>query len=287
MDTRKYLIGSYEKAFPEEISIGEMLSISANLGYDFFEMSIDRSDKRIERLYSFRFQDELKKTLQESEIKIGSICLSALGTYTLGNPNRDVRERGLEIFMRAVMFARRFNIPMLQIPACDVPKFDPRTEEADLLFIDNLKTVIEFASIHGVLVGLENMENSYMDSVGKCMRTIDIVSSPYFQLYPDAGNITSAAKLYNNLVEDDMYLGKGHYIAFHLKETKPDKYGGLFYGEGHVDFNLVTKTAWELGARRYVMEYWYTGNPKWILDLKRANSLCRDWIELAINNSGE
>ena len=79
-----------------------------------------------------------------------------------------------------------------------------------------------------------------------------------------------------------MFAGMGHYVAFHLKETRPDKYGGLFYGDGHVDFVKTTNYAWLLGARRFVMEYWFTGNPEWQNDLKKANELCRNWVELSI-----
>ena len=276
--TKDYLIGSYEKAFPEEISLRDMLDISKESGYDFFEISIDRTDKRINRLYDDCFLSELESILYTSPIKIGSICLSALGTYTLGNADKDNMQRGIDIFKHAVMFAERFGIPILQIPACDVPKFDKRTKETDELYMKNLKSMIEFASIHGVLVGLENMENDYMDSVLKCMRAINEIASPYFQLYPDAGNITSAALLGNKNIVEDMESGRNHYIAFHLKETRPNKYGGLYYGDGHVDFRLTTNCAWQLGARRYVMEYWYTGNPEWREDLKRANAMCRTWI---------
>jgi L-ribulose-5-phosphate 3-epimerase UlaE len=263
-----------------------MLALSGEVGYDYFEISIDRTDKRIDRLYNSEIQDELEKTLKHSHVKIGSICLSALGTYTLGNPDESNRQKALDIFKHAILFAERFNIPILQIPACDVPKFDIRTKQSDSLFLDGLSSMIEYASIHNVLVGLENMENDYMDSVRKCMRAISKVASPYFQLYPDAGNLTSAAFLSGETIEKDMFSGKGHYCAFHLKETRPNKYGGLFYGEGHVDFSQATKFAWELGVRRFVMEYWYTGNPEWLSDLKRANKMCRHWVEKAIKENG-
>ena len=282
VDERCYLVGSYEKAFPEEVTLPEMLMMSAEAGYDFFEISIDRTDKRIDRLYNHEFQHDLDLLLHDGHIKIGSICLSALGTYTLGNPDDNNQQKAIDIFKHAVLFAEKFRIPILQIPGCDVPKFDTRTEQTDKSFMANLAEMVEYASIHGVLVGLENMENDYMDSVEKSMRAISRVNSPYFQLYPDAGNITSAALLNQGDVKIDMLAGKGHYIAFHLKETRPNKYGGLFYGEGHVDFALTTKYAWELGARRFVMEYWYTGNPEWQADLKEANRLCRNWVEQSI-----
>ena len=40
-DNRKFLVGSYEKAFPEDVSLRDMMLMSAGTGYDFFEISID------------------------------------------------------------------------------------------------------------------------------------------------------------------------------------------------------------------------------------------------------
>jgi acyl-coenzyme A synthetase/AMP-(fatty) acid ligase len=46
-------------------------------------------------------------------------------------------------------------------------------------------------------------------------------------------------------------------LALHLKETCPGHYREIPYGTGHVDFEAAVKTAWELGVRRYVTEFWY------------------------------
>ena len=204
--------------------------------------------------------------------------LSAIGTYTLGNPDPATAERGMDIFRHAVDLAVEAGIRLIQIPACDMPKFDPRDEETDARFLRNLKEAVEYAASRAVVLGLENMENDYMDSIGKCMRAVRTVSSPYLQLYPDAGNLTNAWK--NDLSDmlRDMDAGEGHYLAFHEKEVQPDRYGGLFYGDGHVDFGTLTRKAYALGVRRFVMEYWYTGNDAWVNDLKTAQSLCANWI---------
>lgn len=284
MREKKHLIGSYEKAFPENTTLADMLWLSADAGYDFFEMSIDRTDNRINRLYDEGFQTELKQLILNAPINIGSICLSALSTYTLGNINPDIREKAKDIFCKAILLAARFGVRIVQIPACDMPKFDERSNDTNTFFLDSLKELIPFAAMHGVIVGLENMENDYADSVKKCMCIINEINSPYFQLYVDAGNITSAALLSGEDIKDDMYSGLGRYCAFHQKETRPQKYGGLFYGEGHVDFQRCTQYALDMGAYRFVMEYWYTGNPDWKSDLKKARELCEKWIVKCLNS---
>lgn len=279
---KQYQIGMYEKAAPEEYPLFDILRLCKESGYDFLEISIDRTDKRISRLYDNGFKQDLFENIQEIGLPVGSMCLSALGTYTLGHPDPVIEKKAIDIFYHAILFAEEVGLRIVQIPACDVPKNDEHTVATDRRYIDNLKRLINFAAAHSVMIGLENMEDHYMDSVEKSLRMIQSINSPYFCLYSDSGNITSAAKLNGTDIKKDLLLGKNHYCAFHLKETKPNKYGGLFYGEGHVDFESVIKTAWnDLGIRRYVLEYWFTGNPKWKDDMIQARCLCDEWIKKA------
>lgn len=275
---KMYSIGIYEKAFPETCSLLEMLNLARETGYDFFELSIDRTEQRIHRIFDSEYENEIQSAVEKSGVPISSMGLSAIGTYTLGNPDPSISEKGMDIFRHAVSFAERMGIRVIQIPACDMPKFDPRDKETDKRFICNLKKVMEYATSHAVLIGLENMENDYMDSVDKCMRAIKTINSPYLQLYPDLGNITNAWD--NNLADIicDLDVGTGHYIAVHAKEVQPTRYGGLFYGEGRVDFKTLIAKAYSLGIRRFVMEYWYTGNESWKQDLITARKLMDSWI---------
>ena len=59
---------------------------------------------------------------------------------------------------------------------------------------------------------------------------------PYLQIYPDMGNLTNAAVLYQYDVCQDIALGRGHFAAAHLKETRPGVFREVPFGEGHVDF---------------------------------------------------
>lgn len=279
---KKYQIGMYEKAMPEEYEVSRMLEFARDAGYNFFEISIDRTDMRIGRLYDRKYQDSLKKAIKGTGIPIDSMCLSALATYTQGHFDLTVADRAKDIFLHAIEFAKNIGIRIVQIPAVDVPKFERRSAETDERFLKNLKKFVNYTSLYGIILGLENMENDYMNTIAKCMRIIKIIDSPYLQLYPDAGNIVSAALLHGHSAEADMEIGRGHYVSFHLKETAKDKYGGLFYGEGHVNFPKITKKAWDLGVRRFVMEYWYTGSLAWQEDLVKARELCDEWLKAAL-----
>ena len=279
---KNYQIGMYEKAMPEEYALGDMLQCGKEAGYDFFEISIDRTDKRIERLFDCAAIEEIRQQSEETGLPVGSMCLSALGTYTLGNNDPDNEEKAIRILYKAIDFAEKLGLRIVQIPACDVPKNAEHTKETDERFIRNLRAGVEYATAHSVMLGLENMEDEYMDNVEKSMRLIREIKSPYFLMYPDSGNITSASKKYLTDIRQDMMQSRDYGCAFHMKETRPNKYGGLFYGEGHVDFQEIMRIAWkDLGIRRFVMEYWYTGNPEWKKDLVTARELCEEWINQA------
>ena len=48
---KKYKIGLYEKAMRSTLSWKEMLECTKDCGYDYMEISIDASEKRISRVY--------------------------------------------------------------------------------------------------------------------------------------------------------------------------------------------------------------------------------------------
>ena len=74
-------------------------------------------------------------------------------------------------------------------------------------------------------------------------------------------------------------MGKGHLAAVHLKESRPGVYREVPYGEGHVDFTEATRTALELGVRRFVGEFWYTGEDEWETILRNNNLFLRSAIK--------
>ena len=122
----------------------------------------------------------------------------------------------------------------------------------------------------GVVMGFETMETEFMNTVEKAMHYVKLVDSCYLNVYPDSGNITNAAVSYGTDVLDDLKSGAGHLAAVHLKETVPGKFREIPYGTGHVNFEEIVHTSWELGVRRYVTEFWDVGHENWEEDLTRA-----------------
>ena len=74
-------------------------------------------------------------------------------------------------------------------------------------------------------------------------------------------------------------IGKGKLIALHLKETKPGIFREVPFLTGHVQFEKIIHTAWELGVRRYVTELWDVGKDTWKEDICFANRSMRKLLD--------
>lgn len=260
---KRYDIGLYEKAMPADMTWQEKMEFAKRCGYDFIELSIDVTDEKIARLdWTDRERLELVTLMAKNKMPIRSICLSSNRKYPLGSTDPAIRARGVEIIEKAIQLADDLGIRIVQLAGYDV-YFEKSTQETKVQFLKNLRKVASLASRKGVILGIETMENEFMNTVGKVMYYVQLVDSPYLGVYPDTGNLTNAALTSGVSVSEDLGVGRGHLVALHIKESLPDKFGAVPYMTGHVDFANVLKAAWQLGIRRYVAEFWDTGAGTW------------------------
>ena len=279
---KKYAIGLYEKAMPPTMSWREKLEFAKSAGYDFVEISIDEKDEKLARLdWTAAERLELIQTMKEVGLPIHSMCLSGHRKYPFGASDPAVRARSMEIMEKAILLAADLGIRIIQLAGYDV-YYEEGTAESKAWFLENLKKATEMAATRGILLGFETMETDFMNTVWKSMYYVDAVGSPYLGVYPDSGNLTNAAKSSGGNVLDDLYSGRGHMFALHLKETVPGVFREVPFLTGHVDFNAVIKKAWELGIRRFVTEMWYVGNDSWADDIRFACKSMSDIIEAQI-----
>ncbi|MCF0146523.1 MAG: L-ribulose-5-phosphate 3-epimerase [Eubacterium sp.] len=263
---KPYTIGLYEKAMPD-LSWEEKLLATKEAGYDFLEISIDASEEKISRVYWSR--DERKKLVDlmyETGVPIQTLNGSALTKYAIGDPNPEISERGMEILYHAISLAADLGVRILMIPGYDI-YYGESTPETQQRFIRNLEKATLAAASAGVQIGMETMENRFMNTCWKGMYYVKMIGSNYLGLYPDCGNMKNACFEQGCDEAQDLMSAKGHVFALHLKETRPGVYREVPYGEGKVDFPKIIDAAWKIGVRRYVTEFWYTGSPEWQKDL--------------------
>lgn len=270
---KMYEIGLYEKAMPGELSWREKLLTAKELGYDFVELSVDETDAKLARLDMTREERlEILKIMNEVGVSFRSMCLSGHRKYPLGSANPATCARGMEIMEKAVQLAADLGIRIIQLAGYDV-YYEDSTPETVARFGENLKKATMMAAKAGVMLGFETMETEFMNTVGKAMKYVELVNSPYLGVYPDSGNLKNAAVTYGTDVYEDIRSGAGHTVAMHLKETVPGKFREIHFGTGHVDFRKTIDTAWEIGVRRFVTEMWYVGQDNWKEDIREAHDM--------------
>lgn len=277
--TKGFTLGLYEKAMPPQLDWKEKLTAAKAAGFDFVEISIDETEEKLSRLEMSKEERlELVQLMVETGIPIRTMCLSGHRKYPLGSSDPASCARGMEIMEKAIQLADDLGIRIIQLAGYDV-YYEESTLETKRRFLENLKKAANMAMKAGVLLGFETMENEFMNTVEKAMKYVNLVGSSYLNVYPDIGNITNAAESYKMDVLEDLFLGKGHIVAMHLKETETGKFREIPFGTGHVDFKSAIEAAWNLGVRKYVTEFWYVGNPDWKKDLKAAHDMFTAMLE--------
>jgi L-ribulose-5-phosphate 3-epimerase/hexulose-6-phosphate isomerase len=268
---------------PGTLSLEQKLGETRKAEFDYLELSIDETDEKLARLqWGGTGIISLHRSIEESGIPIRSICLSAHRRFPLGDLDPEIGRRSLAIMEGAITLASRLGVRLIQIAGYDV-YYKPSDERTRIAFAENLERSVSMASREGVILAFETMETPFIDTVEKAMFWVNRFRSPYLQVYPDIGNITNAALLYNSPVAADLEQGTGHIAALHLKETKPGVYRELPYGEGHVDFPGAVTTARRLGVRLFVGEFWHTGGGNWREMLKKNNRFLRKILDPAFH----
>lgn len=260
---KNYTLGLYEKSMPNTLNWSEKLTCAKECGFDFIEVSIDETDEKLARLDMTK---EERKALVDIMVTVGvpirTMCLSGHRKYPLGSLDEATRNRGIEIMEKAIELAWDLGIRIIQIAGYDV-YYEEGNEQTRKYFEENLKRSVEMAAKKGVILAFETMETEFMNTVEKAMKYVNLVNSPYLQVYPDCGNVMNATLSYGASSVDDFKTGKGHISAVHLKETVPGKFREIPFGTGHVNFEEIIKTSWDLGVRKFTAEFWYVGNENW------------------------
>ena len=175
----------------------------------------------------------------------------------------------------AVLLANDLGIRIIQLAGYDVYYNETSSLDTKERFADNLFKSTMLAAKYGVILGLETMENDFMNTVEKAMYFVSEINSPYLQVYPDVGNITNAT----HNATYDIRKGRGHIAAAHLKETKEGVYRDLKFGQGGVDFETIIRILKRQGVRSFTAEFWWDGKEDWLEKLCKAKVFLTEYLE--------
>lgn len=270
-------VGIYEKAFPDEYSLEQILASAKQAGYDFVEISIDENPARIDRLlWSRTERTALRKAIFDIGVPVWSMGVSAHRKFPLGSASADLRQKGLDILNRSIDLAADLGVKVVQIMGYDA-FYEPSNSSTEACYLEGLRAGVNRASAAGVMLGLENGDHELVDSVEKIMRFVKTLHSPWFQAYPDIGNMNAAG--YSPL--EQLPLAAGHLVGVHVKDTRPGELRGVPLEQGNVPLRESFRLLASMGyAGPLVMEMWahldHTGDP--VGSATRARAILSEWI---------
>ncbi|MBJ2091390.1 L-ribulose-5-phosphate 3-epimerase [Serratia ureilytica] len=264
-------LGIYEKALPPGEDWLTRLQLAGELGFDFVEMSIDESDGRLARLdWNSEQRLALIGAVAASGVRVPSLCLSAHRRFPLGSEDDRTRERGLEIMRKAIRLAQDTGIRVIQLAGYDV-YYQQATAQTRARFRAGLAQAVEMASRAQVMLAMEIMDYALMNSISKALGYVHYLNNPWFQLYPDIGNLSA----WDNDVQMELVAGRGHIVAVHVKDTRPGEFKSVPFGEGVVDFTRCFETLLASGYRGpYLLEMWSEKAPDPLQAVREA----RAWV---------
>jgi L-ribulose-5-phosphate 3-epimerase len=272
--------GIYEKALPEPLSWPARLAVAAASGYQFVEISIDESDDRLARLqWPREARQELHRALAEAPASIDTMCLSAHRKYALGSSSRPMRQKALEIMRRAIDFAAEFGIRIVQVAGYDV-HYEESTDQTRALYMESILQSAEWARRSCVTLALENVECPVVDSIEKAMHFVNAADTPWFQIYPDIGNLTAMEKD----VTRELLSGGRHILGVHLKDTRIREFRRVPFGQGLVDFDGAFRTLKRMGYRGpFMVEMWNEA----VADPAATAAAARRWLAEKLDRAFE
>ena len=280
MDKFNYRLGLYEKAMPDFSEWEKKLELTKSSGFDWMEISIDETDKKLSRLDDAQTVRELKAAISAVGVPVHTMCLSGHRKYPLGSHDEKTRLAGLDIMKKALELSCETGIRIIQLAGYDV-YYEEHDEKTQALFEENLSAAVEYASKCGIAMGFETMETPFMDTVKKAMRYVYDNKSAWLGVYPDIGNLQNAAVLYGHDVVEDLRSGEGHIFAVHLKETVPGKYRDMRFGEGHTRYDDCLAVAAEQKVRMFTGEFWYQKGQDYLEEISRSSAFLREKLDKA------
>lgn len=263
---KKFRLGLYEKALPNELSWEEKLVAAKELGFDFVEISVDETDAKRERLdWSDKEIYQLRDLCIKHQMPLHSMCLSTHRKYPFGSNDPEIRKEAYVSMEKAIALAYKLGIRCIQLAGYDV-YYEEQSQETHDRFVQGMKDCAKMAERAGIMLGVEIMDTPYLNSLAKFEVLKREVASPYFMAYPDMANISC----WNHDVCTELRMAQDHIVQIHLKDgykvsaQHPEgQFRDLVIGEGEVDFPAIFTTLADIDyAAPLVIEMW-AQDDKW------------------------
>lgn len=246
-------LGIYEKALQWRGSWEAHLKQAAAAGFSFIELSVDETPEREARLcWTPEERTALREASERTGVALASLCLSVHRRIAPGSSDPATRERALQVLLDGIDLCADLGIPVLQV-AGYYAYYEQPNENNRAWYIECLRQGTSYAARRGVLLGIENVDGNDIVSVSEAMRVVEDIASPWFQVYPDVGNIAEQGYP----LTSELQRGEGHIAAIHVKDVRRGEPRRVPMGQGIVDwdeaFAELARQGW---SGRMMIEMW-------------------------------
>ncbi|MBS8026911.1 TIM barrel protein, partial [Streptococcus suis] len=98
--------------------------------------------------------------------------------------------------------AQDLGVRVIQLAGYDV-YYEEKSPETRERFIKNLRQACDWAEQAQVMLGIEIMDDPFINSIEKYLAVEKEIDSPYLFVYPDTGNVSA----WHNDIYSEFYLG--------------------------------------------------------------------------------
>ncbi|WP_434337104.1 L-ribulose-5-phosphate 3-epimerase [Mesomycoplasma conjunctivae] len=249
----KHFLGIYEKAIDKKFDLIEKIAIAKSAGFDFLELSIDESEEFAARLkWSAQEIKKIRLALIEKDFYFNSMCLSLHRKYPFGSQNPQVRKKALSILEKAMILAKQLGIRTIQLAAYDI-YYEQEHLKSEDYFIQTMKQAAKLAQKYSIQIAFETMDTKFAGTISRCLYLINKIGGGVL-IYPDLGNLNRFA----DDIENEIRLAKDKIVGFHFKDTLPNTFKNVDFGQGDVDFVRSLKAiVKEKISAPFLIEMWY------------------------------
>lgn len=181
------LTGINQWAFPKDMPAADALKLAARIGFQSFELCVGE-DGPIPLDITETDATAIRRAADRLDIVLPTVGSGLGWNYPLTSPDPAVRDKGIEVNVRALSIARWLGAhTVLTVPGIVSPEvsYDAALENA----LDSVQKLAPTAEQLRVSIGIENVWNKFLLSPVEMRDFIDACESDSVGAYIDTGNV--------------------------------------------------------------------------------------------------
>lgn len=251
-------LGIYEKALVSSPTWEEFFPQVREGGFAFVDLSVDETPERSARLdWSKDERARVRAAAQEAGVLIGGLCLSVHRAVMPGSADPEMRARARDVLTKGIHLAHDLGVGVLQLAGYYAHYEAPDPAARDR-YVETMLSGLPLASQLGVILAIENVDGNDISAIGDAMSVVREADSPWFQTYPDVGNIAE----HGGDATAELRDGERHMVAIHVKDVLPGQPRRIPFGTGVADFDAAfAELARQRWSGRVMLEMWNDDAP--------------------------